>query len=371
MARPLQRVNRHAIVTAVYYATDRLEETLGSLPNAKGMAMRASFLAALIMVTLAPSATANPAQWRLEGWKTNFEKTEVKLREIISGGPPRDGIPPIDDPVFAPPGDANYAGREPVIALTVNGDSRAYPLSVLIWHEIVNDTVGGVPVAVTFCPLCDAAIVFDRRVDGRTLRFGTTGKLRHSDLVMWDDATESWWQQFSGRAIVGDYAGTELTMLPGRVESWDRFQERCPMGKVLVPSNPAMRRYGENPYVGYDEAPWPFLYRGEVPEGVFAMDRVVKVGDRAWSLRLLQERGQIRAAGGLMLRWEPGQATALGERTIAGGADIGNVVVQRHGEDVVHDVTFLFAFHAFLPEGMIYIACEPGQAIPKPPLMCF
>lgn len=337
----------------------------------KGMAMRASFLATIIMFTLMASASANPAHWRSEGWKTDFEKTEVNLREIMNGGPLRDGIPPIDDPKFVAPDEAAYAGREPVIALTVNGDCRAYPLSVLIWHEIVNDTVGGVPVAVTYCPLCDAAVVFDRTVNGKTLRFGTTGKLRKSDLVMWDDATESWWQQFVGRAIVGDYAGTKLDLLPSRVESWERFQKRCPVGKVLVPSDPALRHYGENPYVGYDEAPWPFLYRGEVPEGVFAMDRVVRVGGRAWSLRLVQERKRIKAAGGLVLRWEPGQATALGTRTIAEGRDIGNVIVQRNGEDVVHDVTFLFAFHAFQPDGMIYIACKPGQATPKPPLMCF
>ena len=101
------------------------------------------------------------------------------------------------------------------------------------------------------------------------------------------------------------------------------------------------------------------------------MERVVKVGNRAWSLRLLESRRKIKAAGGLVLRWEPGQATALDENIIAEGRDIGNVTVQRNGVDIVHDVTFLFAFHAFLPNGMIYIGCHPGEAIPKPPLMCF
>ena len=333
--------------------------------------MRALLLAAVAVFALALPAAANPGFWKSEGWKTDFAKTEVALSEIIGGGPPRDGIPPIDDPKFAAPADAEYGAKEPVISLSLNGDARAYPLSVLIWHEIVNDTVGGVPVAVTYCPLCDAAIVFERTVDGSVLRFGTTGKLRNSDLVMWDDATESWWQQFTGRAIVGDYLGTELPMLPSRVESWERFQARFPDGKVLVPSNPAMRRYGDNPYVGYDDSPWPFLYRGDIPEGVFAMQRVVKVGDRAWSLDLLRQRKKVKAAGGLVLRWEPGQATALGERTIAEAADIGNVIVQRNGQDVVHDVTFLFSFHAFLPDGMIYVGCEPGEAKPTPPVMCF
>lgn len=333
--------------------------------------MRTLLLVVSILFAAAAPAFANPDFWKSEGWETDFGKTEVDLKEIISGGPPRDGIPPIDDPVFAAADKVDYAGREPVIGFSLNGEARAYPLSVLMWHEIVNDTVGGVPVAVTFCPLCDAAIVLERTVEGRVLRFGTTGKLRNSDLVMWDDATESWWQQFLGRAIVGDYLGTELPMLPSRVESWARFQERFPNGKVLVPSNAAARRYGENPYVGYDESPWPFLFRGEVPEGVFPMQRVVKVGDRAWSLDLLAARRQITAADGLVLRWEPGQATALGNREIAEGQDIGNVTVQRHGQDVVHDVTFLFAFHAFLPDGMIYVGCKPSDPTPRPPVMCF
>jgi hypothetical protein len=333
--------------------------------------MRIVLLAFCLVAGAVTGAAADPAFWATEGWKTNFDKSEVNLKEIVDGGPARDDIPPIDDPQFNNPADVELGDREPVITLKIGDDARAYPLSVLIWHEIVNDTVGGVPVAVTYCPLCDAAIVFERRVDGKILRFGTTGKLRKSDMVMWDDVTESWWQQFQGRAIVGDYLGTELAMLPNRVESWERFKARYPEGKVLVPTNPGMRRYGDNPYVGYDEAPWPFLYRGEVPEGIIAMERVVKVGDRAWSLRLLESRKEVKAAGGLVLRWERGQATALGERTITDGSDIGNVIVQRNGEDVVHDVTFLFAFHAFVPEGMIYIGCQPGEAIPKPPLMCF
>lgn len=333
--------------------------------------MRTVLLAFCLLAAAVSGACANPGYWKSEGWKTNFEKAAVNLKSIIGGGPPRDGIPPIDDPQFKSAAEVELAMREPVITFKIGNDVRAYPLSVLIWHEIVNDIVGGVPVAVTYCPLCDAAIVFERTIGTNILRFGTTGKLRNSDLIMWDNLTESWWQQFQGQAIVGDYVGTELIMLPSRVESWALFKARHPAGKVLVPSNAALRRYGENPYVGYDRAPWPFLYRGEVPEGIGAMERVVKVGNRAWSLRLLESRRKIKAAGGLVLRWEPGQATALDENIIAEGRDIGNVTVQRNGVDIVHDVTFLFAFHAFLPNGMIYIGCHPGEAIPKPPLMCF
>ena len=116
-------------------------------------------------------AFANPSYWKLEWPKTDFSKHNVSFDEIFSGGPPKDGIPPIDDPVFESleEGAKRYAALEPVVGLVVNGKAKAYPLSVLIWHEIVNDEIGGVPVSVTYCPLCNSAIVFDRRVDGRVL----------------------------------------------------------------------------------------------------------------------------------------------------------------------------------------------------------
>jgi hypothetical protein len=333
--------------------------------------MRLVLVVAILLLSFTGTAGADPEYWRQEGWKTDFSKTEIDLEDIMSGGPPRDGIPPIDNPKFIPVGQSLLHGREPVIALTIGNDVRAYPLSVLIWHEIVNDTVGGMPVAITYCPLCDAAIVFDRTVDGKVLRFGTTGKLRNSDLVMWDDATESWWQQFLGRGIVGAYTGQLLAMLPSRVESFERFQEKHPNAKILVPTDENRRAYGSNPYVDYDEAGWPFLFRGEVPEGVFPLDRVVKVGEAAWSLALLRARKKITLDNGIVMEWSYGQASALSSRTIAEGADIGNVTVTRNGKDVVHDVTFLFAFHAFLPDAPIYVECDAGGSLPKPPVMCF
>ena len=155
-----------------------------------------------------------PAYWDAAWPKTDFGKSLVDFSEIFSGGPPKDGIPAIDTPVFEQVNAAGSnapAATEPVMSLTIAGDARAYPLRILIWHEIVNDTVGGTPVSVTFCPLCNSGVVFDRRVADEVTTFGTTGKLRNSDLVMYDRATESWWQQFEGRAIVGVRAGTELT----------------------------------------------------------------------------------------------------------------------------------------------------------------
>lgn len=311
----------------------------------------------LAVLEIAPAGGA-PLSWTYEWPDTDFETHSVDLSEIRSGGPPKDGIPSIDDPQFVTIDAANHlAGREPVISLNVEGDARAYPLRVLIWHEIVNDEIGGVPVAVTYCPLCNAAIVFDRQVDGQVLEFGTTGKLRNSDLVMYDRTTESWWQQFLGEAIVGELTGTRLETLPSRLEAFERFAERYPDGRVLVPGDAGRRSYGANPYVGYDSARRPFLYDGTYPEGIAPMAYVIAIGEQAWSLDLLKQERRIEA-GDLVLTWEPGKASALDTARIAEGRDIGNVVAQRQSDDglqdVAYDMTFAFVFHAFRPDGTIH-----------------
>ncbi|MEE8559470.1 MAG: DUF3179 domain-containing protein [Alphaproteobacteria bacterium] len=304
------------------------------------------------------SAFANPAWWKMEWSKTDFSRHSVDYSEIMSGGPPKDGIPSIDNPKFVHISEAKGLGeREPVIGLVINGDARAYPLRILMWHEIVNDTVGGVPVTVTYCPLCNTAIVFDRRLEGRVLDFGTTGKLRNSDLVMYDRQTESWWQQFLGEAIVGELTGKRLTMLPSRIESLANFRKRLPEGRLLVPSNPRKGRYGRNPYVRYDGSGWPMLFNGEGPQGIAPLARVVSVGDEAWSLELVRKNKKI-IKGDLVITWEAGQNSALDSAVISQGRDVGNVVVQRQTEnglvDVVYGVDFAFAYHAFRPDAVIH-----------------
>jgi hypothetical protein len=314
-------------------------------------------LLTILAITASP-ADAQQSRWAREWPMTDFERILIDPAEIRDGGPPKDGIPAIDNPRFQPVTEVDdLVDAEPVIGLTVSGESRAYPLRVLTWHEIANDVIGGVPVAVTYCPLCNAAIVFDRRLDGEVLDFGTTGKLRHSDLVMYDRQSESWWQQYSGEAIVGRHAGRTLEMLPSRLESWAEFRARAPDGMVLVPENPGARPYGANPYVSYDSAGMPFLYDGEVPAGIAPLARVVVVGEEAWSLDRLREAGRIEA-GELVLSWRPGQASALDASRIADGRDVGSVIVQRERngrlQDVVHHVTFAFVFHAFEPDGMLH-----------------
>lgn len=289
-----------------------------------------------------------------EAWPgTDFTRQTIDLAEVIPGGPPRDGIPALSDPRFiAAATETRLADREPVMALALPGQpARAYPIRYLMWHEIVNDVIGGVPVLVTFCPLCNTGMVFDPRLDGRTLTFGVSGLLRHSDMIMYDRQTESWWQQALGQGIVGTHAGRRLRQLPALMQGWGTFRAANPDGLVMAePDWP--RAYGSNPYVGYDTSR-PFLYDGaNPPHGIDPLERVVRVGDRVWPLTRLAAAGEIREAD-LVLRWSEGQASALDSRAIGLGREVGNIrVTDAAGRDVPHDIPFAFAFHAFHPGGI-------------------
>ena len=310
--------------------------------------------AAVVIGLTASSVSADPNFWRHEWPNTDFTQTTIpNWVEIMSGGPPKDGIPALDDPDFMPVADEERIGdREPVITLEIDGETpRAYPIRYLTWHEIANDVVGDVPVAVTFCPLCNSGITFDRRVNGDVISFGVSGKLRKSNMVMYDRETESWWQQAIGEGIVGHYTGVELTMLPSWMESWAEFKERNPDGLVMAEPGWA-RDYGRNPYRGYDSSRRPFLYNGEMPpHGIDPLVRVVRVGDRAWPVARLREVEELTEAG-VTITWRSGQASALDSSNIAKGKDVGTIRVRdAEGNDVVHDILFAFAFHAFWPEG--------------------
>lgn len=272
-------------------------------------------------------------------WSTDFTRRTIEWDEILSGGPPKDGIPSIDEPTFEPIEDAQewLTDRDPVIVLDHNGVRRAYPLSILIWHEIVNDEIGGLPVAVTFCPLCNASVVFDRRFGDRALDFGTTGNLRKSDLVMYDRQTESWWQQFTGEGLVGELAGEKLTFLPSQLLSFADFRAKFPSGEVLARpdrNGRFLRDYGRNPYVGYDSNERPFLFRGTVDERMSAVERVVGVttetAARAYSFSDVAEAQVINDTFDgtpLVIFHKAGLASALDAGRISEGRDIGSVSV--------------------------------------------
>jgi hypothetical protein len=220
------------------------------------------------------TALSNSSEWPI----TDFENTSVDFSEILSGGPPKDGIPSIDEPKFVDNAAAAvWLGQnEPVIALSVGSKARAYPLQILTWHEIVNDTIDDLSVTVTFCPLCNASIVFDRTIDGKVYDFGTTGRLRLSDMVMYDRQTESWWQQFTGEGIIGAMNGVRLKQIPSHIVSFENFQRSYPNGEVLSRETGVRRDYGRNPYPGYDDInSSPFLFRGETDKRLPPMERVL------------------------------------------------------------------------------------------------
>ncbi|HKJ77239.1 MAG TPA: DUF3179 domain-containing protein [Gammaproteobacteria bacterium] len=300
--------------------------------RAARFALLAAFGWGLVAATGTPLWAVDVTRGLQERWDTDFSRHTVPMETIVSGGPGKDGIPAIDAPRFIGFGRADewLHPKEPVIAVEVNGDARAYPLQVLLWHEIVNDRVGGLPVAVTFCPLCNAALAFDRGVEGRVLDFGTTGRLRKSDLVMYDRQTESWWQQFTGRGIVGHFAGTELRKVDSRIVAYADFKEAFPDGEVLSRDTGYDRPYGRNPYRGYDRiSDKPFLLQGSPDPRLPAMARVLGVerGDaiRVYPLSVLEERPVINDDVGdrpIVVLGRKGMLSALDAERIAESREV-------------------------------------------------
>ena len=215
----------------------------------------------------------------LKQFDTNLSNTTIDLSELRRGAP-KDGIPAIDNPSFVTIDMASkwIDAREPVIAIEHNGVARAYPLQILTFHEIVNDDIGGTPVAVTFCPLCYSAIAFKRTLDGEPVTFGVSGLLRNSDLVMYDRKTETLWQQFTGQAIAGTRAGETLDLISSQILSFKQFGNNYPDGKVLSRKTGHRRPYGQNPYAGYDDVDKPpFAFDRPVDDRLPPKEKVVAV----------------------------------------------------------------------------------------------
>lgn len=268
-------------------------------------------------------------------WPTDWTNRTVGLDEFqlgIGAVDPRDRIPPIDDPVFEAIASADWLDdREPGALVHFGDDTRFYPLSILTRHEIVNDEFGDAPVVVTFCPLCNTAISFDARVDGQTLRFGVSGLLRNSDLVMWDDATTSLWQQITGEAVVGEFAGTQLELIPTSIVSYGDVLENFPDAVSLSRDTGFGIEYGANPYSAYSSSTSPFLFDGEPDPRFPALSRVVGVtidgSQKAYPFSVLSGQPAINdevAGTPITVLWGGDTADALDAATIADGDPIGS-----------------------------------------------
>ena len=281
---------------------------------------------------------ADGVPFSTSGWDTNFSNHSVPLQEFVGGGPPKDGIPSIDDPEFVSVEEADrfLDPREPVAMVELGGEVRAYPIQILIWHEIVNDEIGGEPVAVTYCPLCNSTVAFSRVVDGTPIEFGTTGMLRNSDLVMYDRRTESWWQQITAEAVVGDQTGAKLDVVPSQILSWGELQRLHPEAQVLSRETGVDRDYGTSPYGGYDRDPdsQPFLLEGEPDRSLPPKQRVaaVRSGNSAvvYPFSRLSKEAPVNDevdTEPVVVFFDPDVASALDSPLVSAGRDVGAAAV--------------------------------------------
>ncbi len=266
-------------------------------------------------------------------FNASFPPPLIPPEEVLSGGPPPDGIPAIDDPKFAPIDEIDFiADNEPVLVLDIDGDVRAYPIQIMIWHEIANDVVGGIPVTVSFCPLCNSAVAFKRtQPDGTVLDFGTSGRLYFSSLVMYDRQTETLWTHFDGTAVIGVLTGTVLEKIPLSTVSYRDFREAHPEGLVLTRDTGFTRNYGRNPYPGYDDVNTaPFLFRGEADGRLPAQTKVIAVRGESETVAVTQEfLAEERVVPftvdgtAMVALLEPGTSSGLDSVNIAEGREVG------------------------------------------------
>jgi hypothetical protein len=258
---------------------------------------------------------------------------------IVPGGPPPDGIPPIDNPKFVDGAGLRWlAGREPVLSVELRGEAKAYPLRILMWHEIVNDRIGGEPVTVTYCPLCNTGIAFHRPTsDGKVLDFGTSGRLFHSNLVMYDRQTGTYWAQASLEAIVGPLAGRQLSPVPAQIVSWADWRAAHPTGRVLSQDTGFDRPYGQNPYQGYDSpGSDPFAFSEEPDPRLPPTARVLGLNLAGRQVAFPYKELVATAVNGfaavqtpvgrqdVVVFWKQGTASALDQPEIAASIDVGS-----------------------------------------------
>ncbi|MDP9466110.1 MAG: DUF3179 domain-containing protein [Actinomycetota bacterium] len=261
----------------------------------------------------------------------------VEPDQMVSGGPPPDGIPAIDEPRFQRTSDVRWVDdEEQVLVVEVAGHVRAYPVQVLTLHEVVNDTIGGIPVVVTYCPLCASGLAFERRTADRVLSFGTSGRLFQSNLVMYDRQTESLWPQVGGRAVAGVLTGQELRLVPAQMVAWSQWRAAHPDGWVLSRQTGHALPYGSNPYYGYDQKETaPLFYDFPIDSRIAWLKQpVVGIalgGDAlAVDVEALRNDGTREVTVGgrrLTVWWLPGARSSLDGFAVGDGAEVGTVSV--------------------------------------------
>ncbi len=265
---------------------------------------------------------------------TDFGRSTVFFDSIIPGGPPKDGIPALSEPALTDVASASrwIEDKEPVLLLRYKGSVRVYPIQILMWHEIINDTIAGEPVGVSYAPLTNTAIAFHRKNFDTVLTFGTTGRIRFSNPVMYDRETESWWQQATGKGIVGTYAGDQLQLLPVTLLPWSEIKRNFSAAEVLSRDTGYDWPYGTSAYENYDTSDGPFLYVGpELKPHYDLFERLiaVRIEDETRVVsysQLRDEKVLTQQVGGreVVLFWRPGTASPVDAPAVAIGRDVGS-----------------------------------------------
>jgi len=296
-----------------------------------------------------PAVAAPQASGAFNGF--NVSNAIIPTSEMLSGGPPRDGIPAIDKPRFSRAAAANFLSRDDlVVSVTVGDRTRAYPLRILVWHEIVNDELDGQPIAVTYCPLCGTAMVFNRQVGGRTLSFGVSGLLHNSDVLMYDRQTESLWSQLAMKSVSGPQVNTTLEWMPSEHLTWDAWKARYPRGEVLSTHVGAQRNYSSMPYASYEQSPetmFPVpIHRTDLPRKEWVIGIIVDGAARAYPLRSLPGnqtvRDQVNKVA-IEIEFDPASQLAVVRR-------------RENGEVLPNVKVYWFAWQAFYPQTGLWSA---------------
>ena len=294
---------------------------------------------AILILALAASVLA---QETVNG----FKLTDLRIERdaILSGGPPRDGIPSIDAPKYIAPDKADFMKDDDIVlSYTHDGKTRAYPLRVLVWHEIVNETINGKPILVTYCPLCGTAMIFDRKVAGKVRSFGVSGLLYQSDVLMYDREDESLWSQLKMEAVSGPLSGTELKWLPSKHLKWKAWKEKHPDGEVLSTETGFPRNYDGEAYASYFKNPgtmFPIPKHNEaLPEKEWVVGVINEGKPVAFPLAQLEKSNEAKQDG-VSLKFDP--VSRLATATDSEGKELPTVTV------------FWFAWQAFYPKTTLW-----------------
>ncbi|MGI9534046.1 MAG: DUF3179 domain-containing protein [Thermodesulfobacteriota bacterium] len=298
----------------------------------------------IVLITLLLTVTAN-SQNNFNGFDVN--NSIIPKNEILSGGPPKDGIPAILQPKFITADKANWLKDNDFVAgISIKGEKRAYPVRILVWHELVNDNVGNVPILITYCPLCGSIIAFSRSPDKKELTFGVSGLLYQSDVLFYDHQTGSLWSQLEMKAISGKYVNTDLEVIPYIFSTWKEWKENNPETLVLSKDTGHIRDYDRDPYTSYYSSKNIMFPVNNKSERFHPKERVLVVisGDssKAYPFKALSKRKIIN--------------DSIGDEKITIKSNGNNYfdVRNNNGELKKYLIAYWFAWYTFKPDTLVF-----------------